>query len=75
MSDQIAVGSVVQLKSGGPKMTVSEVKPWNGIMTAYCDWFEGSNSKTNGFPVTSLKVVTEASTGPAIATGKIGTWS
>jgi uncharacterized protein YodC (DUF2158 family) len=75
MSDQIAVGSVVQLKSGGPKMTVSTVEPWNGVMTAFCDWFEGSNSKTNGFPVSSLKVVAEAASGPAIAIGKPGTWS
>jgi hypothetical protein len=35
MSDQITAGSIVELKSGGPKMTVSEVKSWNGVMTAF----------------------------------------
>lgn len=56
---EITVGLVVRLKSGGPRMTVSEVKTWNGKITAYCDWFEGSNTKSNGFPLTSLEVVVE----------------
>src|SRR5258708_3081924 len=30
MSNQIQVGDVVQLKSGGPKMTVSKIREWNG---------------------------------------------
>lgn len=72
---EITVGSVVQLKSGGPKMTVKEVSSWNGKMTAFCDWFQGNESKSDGFPVTSLKIVEEASSGPAIAIGKPGTWN
>jgi uncharacterized protein YodC (DUF2158 family) len=61
MADQITVGTVVELKSGGPDMTVSEVKSWNGVTTAWCDWFEGKDKKTGSFPVTSLKAVTEES--------------
>lgn len=34
------VGDVVQLKSGGPKMTVVEVVIGMG---AYCEWFDENN--------------------------------
>jgi uncharacterized protein YodC (DUF2158 family) len=60
MSPDINAGDVVQLKSGGPRMTVSKVKEWNGAMTADCDWFEGNNATYGSFPVSSLKVVEEA---------------
>jgi uncharacterized protein YodC (DUF2158 family) len=74
MSDQITAGSVVELKSGGPHMTVSEVKSWNGIMTAFCDWFDGSTSKSNGFPVASLKLVAEKPQQGSLKP-KVGTYS
>ena len=41
-------------------MTASEVKSWNGVMTAWCDWFEGKEKKTGSFPVSSLEIVNEA---------------
>jgi uncharacterized protein YodC (DUF2158 family) len=56
MSD-IKAGDVVQLKSGGPKMTVSKVyQDTKGIPTARCDWFDGSIQTWGSFPVQSLKV-------------------
>ncbi len=58
---EITAGSVVRLKSGGPKMTVEEVKPWSGKVLAYCNWFEGSESKSNSFPLTSLEIVSKES--------------
>jgi uncharacterized protein YodC (DUF2158 family) len=61
MADQIAVGAVVQLKSGGPHMTVDIVEQWNGAMRARCQWFVGQKNETGYFPLTSLKVVAEES--------------
>jgi uncharacterized protein YodC (DUF2158 family) len=54
-------GDIVQLKSGGPKMTVRKVEVWNGVLEAVCDWFdEGKGqSQRTGFPVSSLKLVEE----------------
>ena len=72
---EITVGSVVQLKSGGPKMTVAKVEEWNSVTRARCDWFEGTTAKEGYFPVTSLKLVAEETSGPAIRVEKPGTWS
>jgi len=36
---EIVAGSVVQLKSGGPLMTVQQVADHWGTLTAWCDWF------------------------------------
>jgi uncharacterized protein YodC (DUF2158 family) len=64
MSDEeIKVGSVVQLKSGGPLMTVSEVGEGygGGAQKAWCDWFVQDKApwkKEQGvYPITSLKVI------------------
>jgi uncharacterized protein YodC (DUF2158 family) len=51
----IKVGDVVEIKSGGPDMTVSKVEDWNGAMRATCDWFDGKSMQTSYFPLTSLK--------------------
>lgn len=65
MTDQIKTGDVVVLKSGGPKMTVSQVakRPYGDALHAWCDWFIQDRSpwkKEEGvFPLTSLKVVQE----------------
>jgi len=48
----IKLGDVVKLKSGGPKMTVREITN----NRAYCDWFDGTNSKKDNFPLTSLEL-------------------
>jgi uncharacterized protein YodC (DUF2158 family) len=69
MADQITEGSVVQLQSGGPKMTVTKVESWNGRMSAHCEWFDGSKQGRDLYPLTALKLVTEDASGPAIRTG------
>lgn len=54
---EVKAGSVVVLKSGGPKMTVR----WVEEEHAYCEWFptEKPTGKNEGakFPVTSLKLL------------------
>jgi uncharacterized protein YodC (DUF2158 family) len=65
MSDQeIKAGSVVQLKSGGPLMTVNDVGEdqfGGGVQKAWCDWFVQDKApwkKEQGvYPLTSLKLI------------------
>lgn len=57
---EITAGDVVQLKSGGPKMTVSHVGRAHlggDVLHAWCDWFEGTKKMEANFPLTSLKIV------------------
>lgn len=76
MSNQIQVGSVVRLKSGGPKMTVSKIHVWQGRNEAQCDWFEGTKATYGSFPLTSLEVVEEANPNAnVIPPPRVGTWS
>lgn len=59
---EIKVGDIVQLKSGGPKMTVSTVSTTMGgtVLHAWCNWFEGAKKIDGHFPLTSLKVVEQS---------------
>jgi uncharacterized protein YodC (DUF2158 family) len=64
MSDEeIKVGSVVQLKSGGPHMTVSQVEQgqYDDYLSAWCDWFVQDKppwKQEHGvFRITSLKLI------------------
>jgi uncharacterized protein YodC (DUF2158 family) len=52
-------GDVVQLKSGGPKMTVAWCEEEHGVLTAYCQWFDGTKQLHGTFPPESLKKVDE----------------
>lgn len=51
----IEPGDVVQLKSGGPAMTVDSVFDEWGVGAALCSWFDGKVFVTRKFPLTSLK--------------------
>jgi len=52
---EIKAGDVVQLKSGGPQMTVNFVEKDE----AACTWFDDKMKPQHGrYPVTSLKQVT-----------------
>lgn len=46
-------GDVVQLKSGGPKMTYTGHKDMDGRL--YCQWFAGSKLETGYFTHGTLK--------------------
>jgi uncharacterized protein YodC (DUF2158 family) len=72
MQDQITAGIVVQLKSGGPHMTVSRIRELNGETRVDCDWFEGTKAQHGTFPPASLKVVTEDRESSAAAAGSGG---
>jgi uncharacterized protein YodC (DUF2158 family) len=56
MGEQFQEGDVVQLKSGGPKMTINKIEDWDGGRRAWCKWFQGTDSKEDVFPVSSLKL-------------------
>lgn len=58
MSKQVAfnVGDIVQLKSGGPEMTVQTV-PASSITTYRCQWFAGRKLESGNFPAESLKPI------------------
>jgi uncharacterized protein YodC (DUF2158 family) len=54
--EQFRVGDVVQLKSGGPKMTVTDVgNDMGGTLSAWVKWFEGTKAQSEVFPVGALK--------------------
>ncbi|MGH0265140.1 YodC family protein [Sinorhizobium meliloti] len=54
MENEFKPGDVVQLKSGGPPMTVSDVP--KGSATKYiCVWFKGASKEQAGFEPHSLK--------------------
>ena len=59
--DEIKAGSIVQLKSGGPHMTVAWVQDEDGEVSTWCDWFVQDKApwKKEGsrFPISSLKLL------------------
>lgn len=49
-------GDVVQLKSGGPLMTIENVGNYGGVAKAHCQWFDGPKSCADTFPLSSLEL-------------------
>jgi uncharacterized protein YodC (DUF2158 family) len=49
MAGKFKVGDIVQLKSGGPKMTVEEVDARLGAKTVECAWFAGAKRERSYF--------------------------
>lgn len=52
--DKFKVGMIVQLKSGGPKMTVVEMEG-----SIHCKWFSGSKLEYGSFHPESLIIIKE----------------
>jgi uncharacterized protein YodC (DUF2158 family) len=48
-------GDVVQLKSGGPKMTVDALPDRAGRLQAMCSWFNGAIRMSDLFELHSLR--------------------
>lgn len=59
MSDEIKAGDVVQLKSGGPPMTVASVgeQAWGGGQGVWCEWFDGKKPMKEVFAPAAVKVI------------------
>ena len=74
MAEQFKAGDVVQLKSGGPKMTIREIENWDGGPRAWCKWFHGNDSKEDVFPLVALKFP-EAPNPSSFSPAKTGAWS
>jgi uncharacterized protein YodC (DUF2158 family) len=48
--DELSEGQIVELKSGGPKMTVKSIEGPNAV----CMWFSSEKLNERSFPSTSL---------------------
>jgi uncharacterized protein YodC (DUF2158 family) len=53
--DEIKKGDTVKLKSGGPTMTVNDIKDAKDGKYASCVWFDGSTSKRENFDLVTLE--------------------
>lgn len=56
MAAKFSTGDVVQLKSGGPAMTISEFLTDHSKSPRYrCKWFKGASYETNVFEEETLQ--------------------
>lgn len=58
MAPKFKPGDIVQLKSGGPAMTVSEIRTsyGSGKFEGYwCEWFKGASKERAAFEEETLK--------------------
>lgn len=63
MADEFKVGEIVQLKSGGPEMTVSNTNLFDKDDHVKCQWFGGRKLDQGAFPTASLVRVRAESNG------------
>lgn len=56
--DELKKGMVVQLKSGGPKMTITEIEPKHAYSIT-CNWFLEGKLQSSSFTPKSLTVIEE----------------
>ena len=65
----LKAGDVVRLKSGGPKMTVTQVgtPAYSNAELVWCVWFLSSTKQETGtFPVEAVEAVTDEPDRPAV---------
>lgn len=55
MAEEFEKGDVVELKSGGPKMTVSDIGEHYGEKKIWCVWFEKTKKFEDTFAPEVLK--------------------
>jgi len=60
------VGDTVQLKSGGPDMTVTRIGTSGGDPMVWCAWFEGTKDAYGLFPPDALKAPSPSERAEAI---------
>jgi uncharacterized protein YodC (DUF2158 family) len=51
----LTLGQTVRLKSGGPKMTVTNIGESLGRQMVWCVWFDGSRRHEDTFPPDALE--------------------
>lgn len=58
MQHKFKLGDIVQLKSGGPAMTVAEIKnDYSGAVSGYrCEWFKGASKEVSNFGEETLQI-------------------
>ena len=62
--ENLKLGDTVQLKSGGPIMTLGKETGSRG--TYSCAWFDGATLRHGSFPIEQLKKVEPSDEGPYI---------
>jgi len=68
MTDEIAVGDVIRLKSGGPKMTVVTIgtTQFDSEPSVWCEWFDEKNkAQEKTFHLVAVEKVDSQSESPA----------
>ena len=56
--DEFKLGIIVQLKSGGPEMTVVKIdSKYEGSI--FCRWYSGDKFEKESFPPESLMIIKE----------------
>lgn len=63
-------GDVVRLKSGGPRMTVTNVGDRLGTASVWCSWFVGNKRDSEVFPVGAVEAVNTES----VVSGQESSW-
>lgn len=56
---ELQVGAVVTLKSGGPAMTITSIGTYDHVLKAVCQWFDNTKLDQGLLPLTSLELVKE----------------
>ena len=52
---EFEIGDTVQLKSGGPIMTIADIRDYSGSRDgAFCEWFDGKEKKSAMFALRTL---------------------
>ena len=69
MEQAFKTGDVVQLKSGGPKMTIDTIARFGGVKTteqARCVWFDGAKRTLAVFELSVIELATSHQTSVGI---------
>jgi uncharacterized protein YodC (DUF2158 family) len=69
MAHDFKVGDAVHLKAtSSPRMTVVKVKKnADGVLTASCTWFVGTEAQSASYPADALRVVIPVESGVKVA--------
>lgn len=59
MAGRFKPGDIVELKSGGPAMTVERIHEGSDGTIYYCSWFAGAKDNSRGFREEALDTAAE----------------